>query len=142
MKALVAVAVLVVAGCSAVASAPSEFSISGVIRLTSSSGDYYSGMPKTCPLTKDGYADLAQGAQVTVYDVDGKAVALGTIGDTAPVESGKASGFGPWIDQCDLSFSVAGVPEGEKIYSIEVAHRGQVRFTRDQLNEPVSLSIG
>ena len=75
--------------------------------------------------------DIAGGAQVTVYDGSGKAVALGML------DSGVARGW-----DCVFTFSVLGVPvDAGPIYAVEVSHRGQIKFTQDEATS-LSLTLG
>ena len=94
-------------------------------------------------VTDDGYSDISDGAQVTVEDSTGKAIALGTL------QAGHVSElFGPGTAvegmayRCVFGFTVNDVPAEEKIYSVEVSHRGKVNFTREKLNGPIALTLG
>ncbi|WP_433271999.1 hypothetical protein ACQPZF_14860 [Actinosynnema sp. CS-041913] len=80
-----------------------------------------------------GYDDIAEGAQVTVYDAAGKAVALGELADSAYEGAG----------QCSFTFAVAEVPVGARIYQIEVTHRGKVSFEESAAKAgEVALTLG
>lgn len=79
-----------------------------------------------------GYDDIAEGAQVTVYDASGKAVALGKLSNAQYEGS-----------VCSFEFVVGNVPLGENIYQVEVSHRGKVSYTFEQAKAgKVSLSLG
>lgn len=79
-----------------------------------------------------GYSDLRAGAQVTVYDASGKAIALGNVNDSQRKDG-----------RCTLSFVVADVPGGQGIYEVEVAHRGKVRYDEERAKSgTVSLTLG
>lgn len=79
-----------------------------------------------------GYDDIAEGAQVTVYNASGKAVALGTL---------KNSDYSGGV--CSFSFAVPEVPAGEAIYQVEVTHRGKVSFSDEAARKgAVALTLG
>jgi hypothetical protein len=80
-----------------------------------------------------GYSDISDGAQVAVADSTGKTLALGEL---------SGGTYGP--DGIVFSFHVDDVPDAD-IYSIEVTHRGAVKFSRKQLESDdwtVGLKIG
>ncbi|HEY9251559.1 MAG TPA: hypothetical protein VIP06_02790 [Nocardioides sp.] len=94
------------------------------------------GVGNSCD-TDGGYSDIRRGAQVTVRDGDGKVLALGELGwgSVYAVQADKAT-------QCRFEFTVAKVPDSKEFYSVEVSHRGEVRFDRDKLNAPLTLMLG
>ncbi|MEU9737202.1 hypothetical protein [Streptomyces sp. NPDC048002] len=69
----------------------------------------------------DGYADIFEGAAVTVYDAAGTVIATGSLG-----ESSLAGG------KCSFEVNIADVPRGESFYQVEVSHRGTVQLTREE----------
>lgn len=95
--------------------------------------------------TADGYDDIRTGAQVAVRDAAGKVLAIGTLEpgtvaelygeDALPALLGYAS-------KCNFEFTVKGVPDGQQIYSVEVAHRGAVQYQRAQLDAVLALTLG
>lgn len=110
------------------------FELRGIITLDSSDADpgklKDSGY-RTCS-GKRGYDDIRAGAQVTVYDAAGKAVALGTLGDSELKDG-----------ECTIQFSVPDVPGGQAIYEVEVAHRGKVRYEEDRAKSgSIALTLG
>lgn len=82
----------------------------------------------------DGYADVRAGTQVVVTDAAGDVVAMATLGPG----SNAARPGGGW---CTFPFT-ADVPAGSDFYGVEVASRGVVRLTADQLAAGVHLTIG
>ncbi len=141
------VAILLLAGCghsepAAESSTPATLKVSGSITVTADSLSSEQAMGGAC-VTDDGYSDITDGAQVTVEDSTGKAIALGTL------QAGHVSElFGPGTAvegmayRCVFGFTVNDVPAEEKIYSVEVSHRGKVNFTREKLNGPIALTLG
>lgn len=70
----------------------------------------------------DGYDDMSGGAQVVVKDAAGVRVAVGALDPGVKMSS----------IECRFDFRVEDVPSGSAVYSIEVAHRGEVSFTEDE----------
>jgi hypothetical protein len=93
------------------------------------------GSPCDASLSQ-GYSDMAQGAQVTIYDAAGKVLTLGAL-DAGTI----ATDTDPVFGICRFAFQVPGVPNIAGPFQIQVSHRGMVAFTKDQaLN--VALSLG
>lgn len=90
-----------------------------------------------------GYEDVKAGAQITVTDEAGKVIGLGQLGAglTSIIENVNGTGRTSWL--CEFHFSVPNIPGGHQFYGIELAHRGVVRFTPDQIESgKVKLSLG
>jgi hypothetical protein len=146
-------ATIVLAGCAGnqpkPAETPTEFKITGTV--TVDAGDASDGTMGGDCLTEGGYSDIATGAQVTVKDETGKVIALGSLeaGRTSDVQT--LPKFNPetaiiedvpQATKCVFGFTVPSVPEGESFYSIEVAHRGELRYDRSNLATSLALSLG
>jgi hypothetical protein len=72
---------------------------------------------------KDGYDDIAEGAQVVVTDRSGEVVAIGAL------ESGRMRvAYVPEIYDCVFHFVVTDVPTGRNFYGVEVGHRGSLKY--------------
>jgi hypothetical protein len=114
---------------------PTTFTFSGTVTVEAGSGSEATD-GGDC-VTDGGYSDISSGAQVTVTDEGGKIVALGNLdpGHTAEV-------VGTFASTCVFGFTVRSVPEGVAFYSIEIAHRGALRYTRSDLATPLALSLG
>lgn len=81
----------------------------------------------------NGYDDIAEGAPVTVYDAAGAIVATGRLGESEALDA---------AESCLFPFTVAEVPTSD-FYQVEVANRGMVTFTAEQVeNGEVSLTLG
>jgi hypothetical protein len=104
-------------------------------------GDYASWAPteQTC-WGAGGYGDLAEGAQVVVSDPEGAVIGTGAL--EAGVWTSYTSPSNP--SRCSFAFSVADLPD-VAFYSVEVSHRGQVTYSRADLEATswtVELSLG
>ncbi|MEU7026533.1 hypothetical protein AB0A60_07525 [Streptomyces sp. NPDC046275] len=106
------------------------FSTSGTLTLVDSSfsrleeGEACTGL--------DGYSDIRQGAQVNVTGADGTLVATSELG------SGTKTVLG-----CEFPFSVEGIPQGSKFYTVEVSHRGGLTQTEAELRSGgLSFTLG
>lgn len=82
---------------------------------------------------RDGYSDIGEGTEVTVYDPAGTIIGTGQLAD---VHGTDRHGF---RDDCAFSFQVT-VPE-EPFYSVEVSHRGKVAFQRSEISD-AELTLG
>jgi hypothetical protein len=111
---------------------PSTFDVSGTFTVKAALGS-----------TDGGYTDIAPGTQVTVKDASGKVLALGNLGPgyTSELFGGETAVAGTAY-KCGFDFSVSNIPEGQAFYAIEVAHRGDVRYARANLNVPLVLTLG
>lgn len=107
---------------------PDMFTVTGEVTLISAEVDWLAG--GECYGTS-GYDDMIGGAQVLVRDADGKSVAVGEL----------AGGVKEDRVTCRFPFTVDDVPSGSVVYSVEVAHRGEVSFTEADADD-VSLSLG
>jgi hypothetical protein len=132
--ALVLAAVLL-AAC---ATPPDPITVTGTIAVPGGyAADGLEGGPGQLCAVDGGYADLRAGAQVVVTS-EGKTLALGRLGD------GKLQL--PDLDEwgtrsCVFPFSVQ-APGGYDFYGVEVTHRGVLRYTAEQLRQPVEMSLG
>jgi len=140
---LIAALVLVVLAGAGVASwltnsddspmAPQTFEVRGTIAVDDALADdgFSADGYRHCTGNR-GYDDIRTGAQVTVYDAAGKAVALGELGESRLKDGA-----------CQLGFLVREVPAGAGIYEVEVAHRGKLRYEEERLvSGEVSLTLG
>lgn len=121
-----AAAVVVAAGFALTAVLDDGFTVTGEMHISRNVGN----LNARC-FGKNGYDDIHEGAQVVVTDSTGATVAVGKLG------RGEYTG-----GTCTLPFTIDGVPEGSDFYGIEVAHRGELTYSRDDLNEPLRLTLG
>lgn len=85
-----------------------------------------------------GFADIREGAQVTVTDPTGKVLATGALAE------GRVQPH-PSIDgakTCVFAFSVKSIPSGLTMYGVEVSHRGRMQYREVDLTQPLALSLG
>jgi hypothetical protein len=128
---------------------PKEVTVTGTMTVEAGEGSG-ANVGNAC-LTEGGYADIRTGTQVTVKDAGGKVIAIGSLGpgtvraaQTLPkfnAEKGVVEDVSQAV-KCGFEFSVAGVPGGESFYSVEVAHRGDVRFSSADIGSPLEMSLG
>ncbi|MFE2710612.1 hypothetical protein ACFXKI_01125 [Streptomyces mirabilis] len=74
------------------------------------------------------YADVQEGATVTVYSADGKVVATGALKQGVPSAT-----------DCAFPFAASGVPEGEKFYQVEVEQSGRKPVSAEQARKGAAL---
>ncbi len=96
-------------------------------------GDYYEDDAGDCNPTQQGYGDITKDAQVVIADSTGKVIALGAISAPATVNDAQSG--------CSFPFFVHDVPVGEKIYNVEVTHRGRVPIKAEDLGQ-IELTLG
>ncbi|MET9886261.1 hypothetical protein ABZZ20_24625 [Streptomyces sp. NPDC006430] len=104
----------------AASSAEKTFGTSGTLTLADSSLSFLEEGERCTGL--DGYSDIQRGAQVNVTGADGTLVATGEL------EGGKKAALG-----CEFPFTIEGIPQGSKFYTVEVSHRGGLTQTEDEL---------
>ncbi|MBV9831075.1 MAG: DUF2510 domain-containing protein [Marmoricola sp.] len=125
---LIAAGILVAGLVKNTAASSDTFDVKGTLTLNDASGFTDDGAGN-CQ-GKDGYSDISTGAQVSIKDSAGKVVAVGSLGESITADG-----------SCSFDFRVDNVPGGNKIYAVEVTHRGDVNFSRDEAGA-VSLTLG
>lgn len=96
------------------------------------------GQPGSCE-GRDGYDDIRAGAQVTVKDENGTVIATGRLEGGQQVEVPSAT-----LYICEFGFQVD-VPADKSFYAIEVSHRGEITYSRAEMEESawtVDLELG
>jgi len=110
---------------------PGEFQVNGTMTVTDT--DFYSEHGtegEVCQTLGGGYDDLPN-AQVVVTD------AAGTVIATTNLDDGR---YLPSPRGCQWRFLLT-IPEGSTFYGIEVAHRGRLQYSREQLSKPLELTL-
>ncbi|WP_222840696.1 hypothetical protein [Actinosynnema mirum] len=80
-----------------------------------------------------GYDDISEGTQVSVYDASGTIVAISELTNSNYLSGG----------MCRFNFAVPDVPDGERIYQVEVSHRGKISYTeKDARAGAINLTLG
>lgn len=89
-----------------------------------------------------GFADITGGAQITITDASGKALAIGALerGTATGITSSDVNGL-PRAEICTLPFKVPGITPGVGPYGVQIAHRDVVRFDESRLGI-ISLGFG
>jgi hypothetical protein len=108
---------------------PATFSAHGYIDVDGSSYRLYTG-GRTCQ-PDDGYDDITPGAQVTVTSPSGEVIAVGRLG------AGRRSA--PYT--CRFRFTVAGIPDGLPLYSVEVGHRGALTYNEAEMKQGLAFTL-
>ena len=108
-----------------------SMTVEGTMTINGSSNWHTNGSNYYCSGT-GGYDDLESGASVVIRNSDGKQVGLGVLRGGESTES---------EDTCVFTFVVEDVDDGDELYSVEVTHRGEVTFRKDDAKS-VALSIG
>jgi hypothetical protein len=110
----------------AAAAVATAFTVNGVLAL--GPGQFVAVDGTSC-------ADLTVGATVTITDSVG-----GVLGATK-ITSMTLDGLGG-AGTCDLKFAVPGIPAGKGSYTIEVAHRGAMKYDESKLRSgTLQLSV-
>ncbi|MEV0318302.1 hypothetical protein ACIBKX_08565 [Streptomyces sp. NPDC050658] len=76
-------------------------------------------------VTSEGYDDIGDGTEVTVYDEKGAVVATGAL-SRPKYREGETSYD---TDECSYKVTVPKVPGGHPFYQVEVSHRGKVKLS-------------
>jgi hypothetical protein len=142
MKPLIVSLVLLVVLTGCGSSKPDTFDVFGTLVLSASGslGLVGNGVEGTACTGSRGFDDIAQGAQVVVRDSTGKTVALGQLDAGQLTASITDDSVGA---PCQFIIRIDGVKatSGSAFYSIEVAHRGQIQFTRPNAGN-LALTLG
>jgi hypothetical protein len=120
----------------AASSPPAAFTITGAVNLDV--GNFTWDSDTMSCAGKDGYDDLAPGAQTIVTDPAGTTIAVGQI-TTGKAQMDDDDGQAA---SCALSFVVNDVPAGKGFYGIEVSHRGRLQYSELQAHGILQLSVG
>lgn len=120
-------ALLLVLGMGMLSACGSKFDVKGTLVLS----DANASTSGCVGIDQPGYEDIVEGADIVIRDADGKKVAVGELGP----------GRSKPQDACTFSIDVPDVPGGSDIYSIEVSHRGEVSFKKDEA-QTISLTLG
>ena len=126
------------------AAPPAPFTVTGAIVVPADILSSGQAVGESCA-TDDGYDDIQAGAQVTVKDAAGTVVAVGRLQAGTVAElygEGDMPALLGYASKCTFAFDVTNVPAGQQIYSVEVSHRGELQYNRDQLDQPLALTLG
>jgi hypothetical protein len=115
--------------------------VSGTISVIGHDAWPYQKNGDTGCQARDGYEDIKGGTQVVVRNAKNEVAGLGAL------EPGIFTGLGPKDDPiriptCELPFKVSVSEVSSATYSVEVSHRGQLQYSRADLNQPLALSLG
>jgi hypothetical protein len=116
----------------AAAAVATAFTVNGVLAL--GPGQFVAVDGTSCAGTPT-YADLTVGATVTITDSVGGVLAA------TKITSVTLDGLGG-AGTCDLKFAVPGIPAGKGSYTIQVAHRGAMKYDESKLRSgTLQLSV-
>lgn len=113
-----------------------SFTVTGSITVVDSDGNGITVESDRCR-GKGGFTDLTKATQVVITDAAGTVVATGAIDDF-----GTPTNVAGRFVECELPFTVDGVPAGHDFYGIEVARRGRLIYPAEQLRKPLPLQVG
>jgi hypothetical protein len=122
--------VAIATGCSGAGTATHKGLVSVMLNSTSIDSQ---GPTKAC-VGSGGYHDIAPGANVTIYDGNGKILVTGAIDN----------GIGLGDSNCIFTSAPLQIPDS-KFYEVEVSNRGKVNYSQAQLAKSkyiVSLTLG
>lgn len=74
-----------------------------------------------------GYSDIGPGTSVTIKNGGGEVLGAGELGEGKPSSNGVQQTF------CDWTVEIPGVPAGEDFYVAEVADRGEITLSGEDL---------
>jgi hypothetical protein len=141
MKSIIisAACLLLLAGCGSKAAAkpaaPKTITVNGLIHLHDQYKYGSSDAGSSCQ-GYGGYADMAPGVSVVIYDSSQKVLVTTGLGQGVV-----AAIPGNVWGQCDFTFEAKNVPAGVGPYSVEVSHRGKIVFNEVDSHH-VELTLG
>lgn len=106
------------------------FTVEGRFTVVSSPGEPVSGDGDGCDLPPT-LSDIGEGTRITL--VDGAATVLGSA--RLAYDEGDLS-------SCTFIFGFSDVPSGGSFYLIELAGRGQLLYTEDELRSGIEITLG
>ena len=121
---------------------PTPMGVSGTFTLFTGADSIYllDDTSPGAPCEGDGgYGDIGAGAPAKLTDEENTILAAETLG-TGELLSEDGLVFG-----CDFKIAFTDVPMDRKFYSVEVAGRGEITYSRDEMEKSdweISLSIG
>ncbi len=118
--------------------APPTFTVTGSITVVGASYADSAVSGEECTTTTD--SDPIGGLQVVLEDDSGTTLALTTLSETGSFTS--SSTTGGWYAPCAFAFRFDDVPEGQAFYTLTAGDLGEMKYSRDDLNEPVELGLG
>lgn len=117
------------------------FMVVGQMQVSGSSSNLAFGNSVAECRGKAGFDDLREGAQVVVTNAAGRTVAIGHLGTGKSATTGGGDSVVRLV-ACTFPIKVEDVPDGENFYGITVTHRGTQQYTREQLRQPIHLTLG
>lgn len=125
-------AIVLVSGCSSPSTSVSGEVLvqwrDGVLGLEGAKG--HGGMD--C-FTSGGFDDVKEGAEVLILNGEGNPIAKGKLGKGATSDEDSHI--------CVFPFEVSEVPLKGDFFSVQISHRGGPTYDRDEITEPLSLSL-
>lgn len=121
-------------------SAPETFTVEGTITVDGTTTWDRAVNGRECFAT-GGYSDINI-AQVILSDDSGATLVVGHFdsGKFVGVREGRDRHIdGPW--RCSFSFTLLDVPEIGGYYTLTVGNRGEMKFSRSELDEPLELVL-
>ena len=101
------------------------------------------------PEGEQSYPDIDFGSQVVLKDSTGKTIAVTNLGQGGLALGWEAGGSRVYQssdtfmhDLCSYEFTFEGVQSGDQIFSIEIGSRGDVVYSKQELLDGPSLSLG
>ena len=142
-----AISIAVLSGCSSTSQVSGSITIPAVASegvdacmWTTTGGNEY---------PENVYPDIDRGTPVELRNSSGDIVGIGSLDQGTLLYGWSASGTPVFSttaeftkDYCVFPFTLEGVNLSDEIYSIEVGTRGQVNFTKQELLDGPSLSLG
>ena len=118
--------------------APATFTVTGSITVVGASYADSAVTGEECTTTTD--SDPIGGLQVVLENDSGTTLALATLSETGSFTS--SSSTDGWYAPCAFAFKFNDVPEGEAFYTLTAGDLGEMKYSREDLNEPVELGLG
>lgn len=115
-----------------------EITVTGVVMAPAATNRVAQVAGDPCK-AKDGFDDVKAGMQITLLADDNSTLALASLGKGKRRDKSGAGGSG---GACLFEFKFPGAAVPSDFVSVDLGRRGEVKFSKDELNEPLSLSVG
>lgn len=121
--------------------APAVLTVTGVVVVAGHTWHQDAIAGNECSAV-DGYGDIAPGMQLVLSDDAGATLATAQLSDGTFTKTSEGSDEFSQEAPCSFPFAFAAVADVDGFYTVAVGRRGDLKYSRDQLSKPLTLTMG